>query len=134
MGATVWPWGMQGPQFFEAPNPSKSRKGLGLGRHRLLADQTGTNPGRAGWDGSRRLLVQLRHASLFLAGAIMTTKRFLLDLLDAKESQLRDGTDNDLRKVREYAGDHGSTLASWKQIQLATVEKARRLVEKGPDE
>lgn len=62
----------------------------------------------------------------------MSTKRFLLDLLDAKEFALRHGTDEEARKMRYEL--EIPNMAAWKQIQLATVEKARRLVEKGPDE
>lgn len=62
----------------------------------------------------------------------MTTKLFLLDLLDEKESKLRNGTDSEARKMSDYLSI--SSMAAWKQIKLADIEKARRLVEKGPDE
>lgn len=60
----------------------------------------------------------------------MTTKRFLLDLLDAEERRVRDGQD----EVIKTWGDTITTLASYRQIKLNYIEKARRFVEKGHEE
>jgi hypothetical protein len=57
----------------------------------------------------------------------MTTKSLLLDLLDAEEFRLRNGQD----KVAQALGIN---QAAYKQIKLTMIDRARQLVEKGPDE
>jgi hypothetical protein len=60
----------------------------------------------------------------------MTTKRFLLDLLDAEEFRARAGQ---VEAIKLF-GESISALESWKQIKLNDIDKARRLVESCPDE
>jgi hypothetical protein len=60
----------------------------------------------------------------------MTTKRLLLDLLDAEEFRIRSGQD----KIAQEFGNAISNLAAYNQIKLNDIERARQLVEKGPDE
>lgn len=62
----------------------------------------------------------------------MTTKQWLLDVLEVKESQLRSGTDSEAQKMIDYLKI--TNFSAWKQIQLSNVEKARRLIELGHDE
>jgi hypothetical protein len=59
----------------------------------------------------------------------MTTKRFLLDLLDADEFRIRDGQD----KTAQQFGNAISNLAAYKQIKLNDIDRARAWIEKVPD-
>jgi hypothetical protein len=60
----------------------------------------------------------------------MTTKRFLLDLLDAEERRIRGEHTEDI----QMWGESIAALASYQQIKLNDIDKARRLVESCPDE
>jgi hypothetical protein len=60
----------------------------------------------------------------------MTTKRFLLDLIDAEERRVRNGQEENIKMW----GESIAGLAAYQQIKLNDIDKARRLVESGPDE
>lgn len=62
----------------------------------------------------------------------MTIKRFLLDLLDAKEFEVRHGTDAETAK--NLAEMQIARFASWKQILLTDIDRARAWVERGTEE
>lgn len=62
-------------------------------------------------------------------GGDVTTKRWLLDLLDSEELRVRESIANGVGRDRL-----GFMTKTEYGDELSDIERARRLVEKGPDE
>jgi hypothetical protein len=64
-------------------------------------------------------------------GQAMNTKRWLLDLIDADEKLTRERF---AKSQRDRDPAERAHAASYYNVRLLTIERARQLVEKGPDE